>query len=189
MQFRESGMPSQDYWETLVDVPLILDAFGFNGTTCDVAELGSGYGTFTVPLARRINGIVYTVDIDPAMVEATRERAAKAGLTNVREKVADVVANGFGCPPASCDACLLFNILHCESPMEVLRAAREVVRPQGIVAVIHWRSDIVTPRGPNLSIRPRPAQISDWATAAELSVEPGSFTLAPWHFGMRLSRR
>ena len=30
----------------------------------DVAELGCGYGTFTLPLARRIGGTVHTLDID-----------------------------------------------------------------------------------------------------------------------------
>ncbi|OHE78342.1 MAG: hypothetical protein A3G75_02280 [Verrucomicrobia bacterium RIFCSPLOWO2_12_FULL_64_8] len=52
MKFRESGMPPQDYWETLFDVPRILDAFGFGSATGDVAELGCGYGTFTMPLAQ-----------------------------------------------------------------------------------------------------------------------------------------
>jgi SAM-dependent methyltransferase len=188
MQFRESGMPAQAYWETLLDVPSILDAFGFDAATRDVAELGCGYGTFTLPLAQRIGGNVHAIDIDPRMVEATHMRAAAAGLGNIRAQVADVVTSGFGCPPASCDACLLFNILHCEDPVGLLRAAREAVRPGGLVAVIHWRSDVPTPRGPNLTIRPSPDQIVPWASAAELAVENGGFILPPWHFGLRLHR-
>jgi|SRR5450755_1097275 SAM-dependent methyltransferase len=188
MQFRESGMPAQAYWETLLDVPSILGAFGFDSDTRDVAELGCGYGTFTLPLAQCIGGTVHTIDIDPVMVAATRERAAAVGLANIQAQVADVVSNGFGCPSASCDACLLFNILHCEDPVKLLRAAREVVRPGGLVAVIHWRSDVPTPRGPNLAIRPSPDQIAPWASAAELSVENGGFILPPWHFGLRLHR-
>lgn len=42
MKVRDSGMPPQDYWETLFDVPHILDAFGFGPATGDVAELGGG---------------------------------------------------------------------------------------------------------------------------------------------------
>jgi len=188
MQFRESGMPAQTYWESLLDAPAILDAFGFDAATGDVAELGCGYGTFTLSLAQRISGRVHAIDIDPAMVGVTRERAILAGLSNVRATVADVNAGGFGCPAASCEVCLLFNILHCESPVDVLRAAREVVRPGGLVAVIHWRSDVPTPRGPDLAIRPRPEQIAEWATAASLTVEGLPLTLAPWHFGLRLRR-
>lgn len=188
MKLRESGMPPQDYWETLFDVPLIFDAFGFGPETGDVAELGCGYGTFTVPLAQRIGGTVHTLDIDPAMVASTAQRAAEAGLTNVKAETRDVLAGGFGPPTGSCDAALLFNILHAEEPVALLRAAREVVRPGGLVAVIHWRRDIATPRGPSLDIRPRPEQIATWAVDAGLAVDGSSFALLPWHFGLRLRR-
>ena len=189
MFLRESGMPPQDYWETLLDVPRILDAFGFDPSTADVAELGCGYGTFALPLARRIGGMVHTLDIDAALVAHTARRAAEAGLTNLKPETRDVLAAGFGRPAGSCDAALLFNILHAEEPVALLRAGREVVRPGGLVAVIHWRSDIPTPRGPSLEIRPRPEQIMAWATAAGLSVEGTSFDLPPWHFGLRLRRK
>lgn len=188
MFLRESGMPPQDYWETLLDVPHILDAFGFGPATGDVAELGCGYGTFTLPLARRISGTVHTLDIDAAMVAATRNRAAAAGLTNLRAETRDVLSGGFGRPAGSCAAALLFNILHAEEPVTLLRAARDVVRPGGLVAAIHWRSDIATPRGPSLAIRPRPEQITAWATEAGLALEGRSLDLPPWHFGLKLRR-
>jgi SAM-dependent methyltransferase len=188
MKLRESGMPPQDYWETLLDVPRILDAFGFDASTGGVAELGCGYGTFTVPLAQRIRGTVHTLDIDVALVAHTARRAAEAGLANVQAETRDVLADGFGRPAGSCDAALLFNILHAEEPVALLRAARAVVRPGGLVAVIHWRSDLLTPRGPSLDIRPRPEQIVAWAQEADLAVDGRSFTLPPWHFGLKLRR-
>ena len=55
-----------------------------------------GYGTFTVPVARRISGTVTTFDIDEAMIERTRQRAAAAGVWNVLYVSADVFADGFG---------------------------------------------------------------------------------------------
>jgi SAM-dependent methyltransferase len=186
MKLRESGMPPQDYWETLLDVPGILDAFGFDSATADVAELGCGYGTFTLPLARRIRGLVHTLDIDPEMVAVTMQRATETGLANIRADLRDVLAGGFGRPAGSCDAALLFNILHAENPVALLRAAREVVRPGGLVAVIHWRSDLATPRGPTLAIRPRPEQIAAWAKEAGLKPDGASFPLCPWHFGLKL---
>ena len=164
MKLRESGMPAQAYWETLLDVPFILDAFGFiaDSATGDIAELGCGYGTFTIPLAQRIRGTVRALDLDPAM---------------------------FGLPAASCDAALLFNILHAEDPVALLRSARDVVRPGGFVAVIHWRSDLPTPRGPSLAIRPTPAQIVTWATAAGgLAAPAAPLSLPPWHYGLALRR-
>jgi SAM-dependent methyltransferase len=188
MKVRDSGMPPQDYWETLLDVPGILDAFGLGPATGDVAELGCGYGTFTLPLAGRIGGTVHALDIDPEMVAITQRRATEAGLDNVRTEVRDVLAGGFGQPGCSCDAALLFNILHAEQPVALLRAARDVVRPGGIVAVIHWRSDIATPRGPALEIRPRSEQITAWAGEAGLETAGASFLLPPWHFGLKLLR-
>jgi SAM-dependent methyltransferase len=188
MKVRDSGMPPQDYWETLFDVPGILGAFGFGPTTGDVAELGCGYGTFTLPLARRIAGTVHAVDIEPDMVALTQQRAAAAGLANVKAGVSDVLADGFGPPADSCDAALLFNILHAEDPVAFLETARAVVRPGGLVAVIHWRSDVATPRGPSLETRPRPEQIAAWAPAAGLRPDGPGFILPPWHFGLKLRK-
>ncbi len=190
MKYRDSGMPPQEHWETLLDVETILDRFALGPQTGDVAELGCGYGSFTIPLARRIGGVVHAFDIDAAMIETTRRRAAEAGLANVRPVLRDVAADGFGLPEASCDACLLFNILHGEGPAEMLREAARVVRPGGTVAVIHWRSDIVTPRGPALDIRPRPEQIVEWSgSAGGLALQEPPFILPPWHCGVRLTRQ
>jgi len=155
-----------------------------------VVELGCGYGTFTIPVARRIRGVLETVDIEPAMVERTRQRAREAGLTNIVATVRDVVTEGFGGVPGSRDACLLFNILHGEEPVRLLTEAARAVRPGGWVLVIHWRYDPATPRGPALSIRPRPEQILAWAAQTGW-LEPAApvLDLPPWHYGLRLRRR
>lgn len=190
MKLRESGMPSRDYWETLFDVPFILNRFGFGASTGNVAELGCGYGTFTVPLAARISGRVLAYDIDEQMVDQTRVRASSEGLSNVSAIVRDVFALGFGLPDQFCDACLLFNILHGESPVSLLREAERIVRPGGNVAVIHWRDDIATPRGPSLDIRPRAEQIIGWAgLAGNLFAAEAPFILPPWHYGVNLVKR
>ena len=184
-------MPAQAYWETLLDVPLILDAFGViaDSATGDIAELGCGYGTFTIPLAARIRGTVHALDLDPAMVATTTARASAASLPNVRTSVRDVATSGYDLPPASCAAALLFNILHAEDPIALLRSARDLVRPGGFVAVIHWRSDLATPRGPSLAIRPTPAQIFAWAASATgLTPPASSLNLPPWHYGLKFHR-
>ena len=189
MKLRESGMPEEAYWETLLDVPLILDRLGINRELRNVVELGCGYGTFTLPVAKRISGVLTTFDIEPAMVERTRKRAAQTGVSNVLYVVTDVFANGFGGEPASKDACLLFNILHCEQPVGLLVEAARVVRPSGFVHVIHWRYDPATPRGPSMEIRPKPEQILGWAQQAKLLELAGPMVgLPPWHYGFRFRR-
>ena len=186
MKLRDSGMPEEAYWETLFDVKLILDRMGIDGRLRDVAELGCGYGTFSLPVARRIAGRLRTFDIEPAMVERTRQRSAETGLQNVVCELRDVFKEGFGLEAASCDACLLFNILHGEHPVSLLTEAARVVRPGGVVLVIHWRYDPQTPRGPSLEIRPRPEQIAAWAVETHLLKADGpTIDLPPWHYGLR----
>ena len=54
----------------------------------------------------------------------------------------------------------------------MLSAAAEIVRPGGRLFVIHWRHDAGTPRGPDLTIRPRPEQILGWATLTGRACAP-----------------
>jgi len=189
MKLRESGMPDESYWETLFDVELILDRLEVNSELHDVVELGCGYGTFSIPVAQRISGTLYTFDIEPEMVARTRKRAEAAGLRNVACQVRDVVRDGYGLAQGSADACLLFNILHGEDPTRLLRQTGEVVRPGGWALVIHWRYDPSTPRGPALDIRPRPEQIVQWATETRvLRLQGEVMDLPPWHYGLRFVR-
>ncbi len=189
MKLRESGMPEENYWESLFDVPAILDRLGLDASLNNVAELGCGYGTFTLPVAQRIGGVITSTDIEPAMVARTRARASDAGLSNVICRLADILVDGFGVEPDSQDACLLFNILHAEDPVRLLVEAANIVRPGAFVAVIHWRFDPDTPRGPNMEIRPRPQQILGWATqTARLEPLTTILDLPLWHYGIKFRR-
>ncbi|MCC6487292.1 MAG: class I SAM-dependent methyltransferase [Candidatus Hydrogenedentes bacterium] len=189
MKLRDSGMPDEAYWESLFDTELILNSLEIDAALGDVIELGCGYGTFSVSVAKRISGRLLTYDIDPEMAARTTARAREAKLDNVSCLVRDVFADGFGVEDASQDACLLFNILHCENPAHLLIEAARVVRPGGHVLAIHWRCDIATPRGPSLDIRPQPEHIVDWARDTRLLTHDGRIlTLPPWHYGLRLTR-
>jgi SAM-dependent methyltransferase len=179
MRIRDSGMPDEAYWESLFDVPLILSRLGITHFQ-DVAELGCGYGTFSIPVATAIKGTLYTFDVDPIMIARTKARAG--GLPIVCEQ-RDVMELGFG---VKVDAVLLFNILHCEQPGQLLQHAREALRKNGQVLVIHWRYG-ETPRGPSLDIRPRPEQAIEWAKECGLQLTGEVLDLSPWHYGLRFS--
>lgn len=120
-------MPEETYWETLFDVTTVMDRLGIDHRTGDAVELGCGYGTFTLPFAKKISGILRTFDIDPEMIARTRQKALCAGISNITAELRDVFAEGFGVADASQDACLLFNILHCEEPQRLLREAARVL--------------------------------------------------------------
>ncbi len=190
MKLRESGMPSEVYWETLFDIPLILDRLGIDARLYDVVELGCGYGTFTIPAAQRIAGTLTAFDVDAAMVGRTQQRAAATGVQNLVCVVRDGLTDGFAVTPASQDATLLFNILHGEEPVRLLAEAARAVKPGGTVLVIHWRHDPATPRGPSLDIRPRPEQIREWAArSGQLETAGPVLDLPPWHYGLQLRRK
>lgn len=189
MHLRESGMPEQDYWETFFDVPLILERLGINRSLGDVAEIGCGYGTFTIPIAREIAGDLTAFDIDDQMVQCTQNRAKASGNDNVRVFQRDVFDSGLGLLDESQDGVLLFNILHCEEPVRLLQEAVRVLRPGGRIFVIHWRTDIETPRGPSQEIRPSPDSIIRMAGVfAELIAPEQVLNLPPWHYGLTFTK-
>lgn len=187
MRVRESGMPPQDYWDSFFDVETILDRLRLDAARRDVLEFGCGYGTFTVPAARRISGKVIAMDLDPQMIDMTRGRAAKAGRDNIEYVLRDFVAAGSGLGDGSVDYAMLFNILHGEDPVRLLEEARRNLCRGGLLGIMHWMHDDTTPRGPPLDIRPRPEQCRDWAKDAGFVPASDIIELPPYHYGMVLS--
>jgi len=189
MKGRESGMPDEGYWGTFFDPDCIVTKLGCGGSSLGLVEFGCGYGHFTVPAARLAKGPVYALDIEPAMADATREKARRAGLSNVTVEQRDFLADGCGRPDASVDHAMLYNILHVEDPVGLLREVARALAPGGTAGVIHWRSDVETPRGPSLAIRPTPAQCRAWGEQAGLRfVRSEPLSCCSYHFGLVLER-
>ena len=181
-------MPDQALWESFFEVPAILDAFGAREIDGDAVEFGCGYGTFTVPLAKRTSGAVFALDLEPAMVAATASRAQLAGLHNVRAERRDFISDGTGRPDSSVAFAMLFNILHMDAPVALLAETRRVLRPGGTLAVMHWHRDPRTPRGPPLEMRPTPDDCMRWAVEAGFaSLGAPALRGAPWHWGALLT--
>jgi SAM-dependent methyltransferase len=182
-------MPAVEQWESYFDVAEVLDSLGCRDISGHAVEFGCGYGTFTIPLARRTRGTVFALDIDLLMVAATAERTLEAGLKNIVVEQRDFVAQGCGVISGSASLVLLFNILHIEDPVGLLQEARRVLRPGGMVGVIHWMHDVCTPRGPPLDIRPTPEQCRSWGEQAGFRwVRDERLPGSPWHWGMLLER-
>ncbi|MBM4028035.1 MAG: class I SAM-dependent methyltransferase [Planctomycetes bacterium] len=181
---RESDMPEEELWTTFFDPDAVLTAVGLTGVVRDAVDFGCGYGTFTIPAARRVKGTVYALDIEPEMIAATRAKARAANLTNVVARQRHFFGEGTGLEPQSVDYAMLFNILHAEEPLHLLREAWRILRPGGRVGVIHWNYDPNTPRGPSLTIRPRPADCRRWIEEAGFILVNDIIDLPPYHYGL-----
>ncbi len=187
MRARDSGMPEELHWASFFDADTALERLaGGTGFGGDVLEFGCGYGTFTLPAAKRTVDVVTALDIDPMMVARVKERAAEEGVINIRAEVRDFVVDGAGVPSASQSHAMIYNLLHLERPVGLLREARRTLQPGGVLSVIHWRSDIPTPRGPSLSIRPRPEQCEAWLREVgfETMERVDLRHCCPYHFGL-----
>lgn len=191
MKARESGMPEEAYWESFFDADATMRIlFSASGLAGHLVEFGCGYGTFTVPAAMHTDGIVTALDIDPLMVDRVQQKTETQELSNVRAEVRDFVADGSGLDSGTQDHALIFNLLHLEQPVALLREAHRVLHDRGMLFVMHWRSDIPTPRGPSLAIRPRPEQCQTWLEEAgfqnveSVNLQP----CCPYHFGLIVRR-
>ena len=129
------------------------------------------------------------LDIDPRMVAITDAKARAAGLSNVVTEVRDFLTHGSGVQDGKAGFALLFNILHIENPVKLLREVRRTLAPGAKVGIIHWRSDIDTPRGPSKVIRPSAEQCRSWGEEAGLEfVRNEALCCCSWHWGMVMRR-
>lgn len=204
MKIRDSGMPDELNWDSYFDANRCLDALEFPAATtaasesncgndtardaCEptvgVVDFGCGYGLFAVAAAARTRGLVYAIDLEPEMIAATAGKANSLGLVNLRTILRDFVAAGTGLPDGSVTYAMLFNILHAERPLSLLQEAYRVLKPNGKVGFMHWIYDKITPRGPELSIHPRPEQCAAWLAQSGFAVTKPIAALPPYHFGI-----
>jgi ubiquinone/menaquinone biosynthesis C-methylase UbiE len=118
----------------LADTSALLEKVGVSpGWRC--LDLGSGSGTLTSEIARRVGptGRVVGLDMDAAQVDLARKAAADQGIDNVEFAVADLD------DWAEIDA---FDLVYCglvlhhlPDPVDLLRRMRVAVHPGGRVVV------------------------------------------------------
>ena len=144
-------MPAEDMWASFFNVELVLSELQINSDINDLVEIGCGYGTFTIPSAKRIKGKLYGFDIEEGMLDIVNQKLKNESIVNVILKQRDVLIQTTGLADNSIDYIMLFNILHHESPTDFINEAFRILKPNGKVGIIHWRSDVETPRGPHLT--------------------------------------
>lgn len=186
MKVNDSGMPEETYWNSLFDIPRIVEWLDIKNVVGPIVEIGCGYGSFTIPVAKETNSKVYSFDIDPSMIAAARNNVERAAFTHVSFFLRDVLEEGTGLSPAAAGMVLLFNILHFNERRIMLEEASRILKPSGVAAIIHWRKDIETPRGPNIETRPDKEAILNSIGGLNLHFNGDSRILEPYHWGIKL---
>ena len=102
-----------------------------------VADIGSGSGAFSIPMARAIgpNGVLYAVDIDQGMLDFVAERAEREGVKNVRTVLGEY--NDAKLPVSDVDVAFFHRSLHMiENRQAYLNAVAKYLKPDGRIVII-----------------------------------------------------
>jgi ubiquinone/menaquinone biosynthesis C-methylase UbiE len=133
-----------------------------------VADIGSGSGVFSRPLAKTVgpNGKLVAVDIEPGLLSYVRERAQKENIPNIETHLGE--PNDAKLPGAIVDLALIHDVLHHIENREIyLKNLAKYIKPGGRVAIVDL--DVNNPEGPH---RDQPEmlipknQIQQWMQAA-----------------------
>lgn len=181
-------MPNEEMWSEFFDARSILDQIGLKPGIENVVDLGSGYGTFTLPASQIISGKVHAFDIEPEMINLLQNKINQLRIKNVELHLKDFIADGSGLPDNSVDYVMLFNILHHDNPKQILDETFRILKQGANAGIIHWRSDIPTPRGPDLVIRPKPTNCKNWALASGFAILK-DLILEPYHYGIIIQKQ
>ncbi|QEE61465.1 methyltransferase domain-containing protein [Salinibacterium sp. dk2585] len=118
-----------------------------------VLDIGSGPGTITIDLARRVApGRVVGLDAAPEIVEQARALAREQGVDNVEFVVGSAYETGL--PEASFEVVHTHQTLqHLADPIAALREMRRVVTPDGVVAArdVDYAGTVVHPSSAGLT--------------------------------------
>ena len=180
-------MPEETMWSKFFDPNTILQQMDFTTDINLVVDLGGGFGTFSIPASQTINGKVHAFDIDPEMIGQLQSKIDQQNIKNIELHLTDFITEGSGLPDNSVDYVMLFNILHHDNPHQILNEVSRILKSNSKAGIIHWRSDIITPRGPQLNIRPKPEQCKQWATETGFAIDK-ELILEPYHFGIIITK-
>lgn len=131
-----------------------------------VADIGSGSGLFTRPIAKAVgpNGVAYAVDIDPALLKIVERSAAAEKIANVR-----TIQGTAGDPRLTEPVDLAFvcdTLHHIEKPDAYLQTLKKYLLSDGRIAVIDFSEK--WPQG-HESMRYSLDQLDGWMKAAGMT--------------------
>lgn len=188
--FPATSMPDRDWGSALWSNPAdILRKLGIK-SDMTVLDLCCGDGYFTAPLARLVEGKVYALDLDPAMIETAKAETTRQGGSVLGWFCADA-RDLAGLLPELVDYVLMANTFHgVPDQASLARVVQKVLRPGGLFGIVNWHAlsreqttVLDLPRGPRTDMRMEPETIA-------AIIEPQGFQhvvlveLPPYHYGV-----
>ena len=118
-----------------------LDLIGVApGTT--VADVGAGSGYMTTRLANRVgpSGKVYANDLQPALLQIVKDKAGRAGLTNIETVLG--TEDDARLPERTIDLALLVDVYHeFSQPAKMLQSLSRALKPNGRLVLVEYRKE------------------------------------------------
>ena len=161
--------PAEKYIETMnslergieAKIPAVIAKLGLKPGDI-VADIGSGSGTFSIPMAKAIgpNGILYAVDIDQKMLDYVAERAKKEGVTNLRTVLG--VNDDPELPVKDVDVAFFHRVLHMiEHRQTYLNTTATYLKPDGRIVIIDKNPE----QSPNSWMWLKESDVDTWMAA------------------------
>jgi ubiquinone/menaquinone biosynthesis C-methylase UbiE len=119
-----------------------------------IADVGAGTGYFSLPLAQAVGpqGKVYAVDAQEEMLSLLRKKLDE--FTHSIVELIHAEADNTGLPASSCDLVFAANIWHeFDDHAAVVREFARVLKLDGRIAILDWRTDVLPEHGPPLEHR------------------------------------
>ena len=120
-----------------------------------MADLGSGPGFFTIPMAKATGekGLVYAVDSNLTMLNALKENITTSGVDSRIVEIINSDVSHTGIPKGSVDVVLFANVLHEVGDRKAFfQEVKRISKPTAHIVDIDWKK-IQTEHGPPLKER------------------------------------
>ncbi len=150
-----------------------------------VADLGSGPGFFTIPIALKLGdaGKVYAVDSSPEMLKRLTRNVRESHLPESLVKVIHADVSHTSIPRRSVDLVFFADILHdLEDRLGFLTEVKRVAKSRAAIVDIDWQK-IETSFGPPLEIRLSEEDSRRIMTTNGLKVT-GTISAGLYHYGL-----
>lgn len=146
-----------------------------------VVDYGAGSGVLTLPVAESLpGGVVYAVDESREMFERLEERLSGTSLSNVYPKL--IENNHTNLANNSVDRVLMVNVLHEVIGEGALAEIHRLLKPNGFLLVIDWRSDVKREMGPPADVSLTPEEGAGMLEEAGFVVAAAEDEGFPYHF-------